>query len=111
MGVHENQRVKEARQMLIDLGVNEKNIGYDDLRQVGRGVRNSDSSFDQLCGNCANGVLAVSPNGVVWPLNNSFNQKVYGHVSRNVLHVALRHVAHVLQEIDAGHIMMIKKGE
>lgn len=40
MGVHENQRVKEARQMLIDLGVNEKNIGYDDLRQVGRGVRN-----------------------------------------------------------------------
>lgn len=93
IGVHENQRVKEARQMLIDLGVNEKNIGYDDLRQVGRGVRNSDPSFDQLCGNCANGVLAVSPNGVVWPcvfsrwipLGNVLNQTLSEIIASKVV--------------------------
>ncbi|MGH3802662.1 MAG: SPASM domain-containing protein, partial [Pseudonocardiaceae bacterium] len=42
-------------------------VGYDLLRQVGRGVRDQQASVEQLCGNCGNGVAAISPNGVVWP--------------------------------------------
>jgi MoaA/NifB/PqqE/SkfB family radical SAM enzyme len=63
----EDQRVEQAKQMLIDLGVNENKIGYDNLRQVGRGVRDAQPGPDQLCGHCADGVLAVSPSGEVWP--------------------------------------------
>ncbi len=61
--VHDHQRVDEAHAELISLGVQE--IGYDRLRQVGRGVRNETADVSQLCGNCASGVLAVSPEGAV----------------------------------------------
>jgi hypothetical protein len=50
---------------LTALGV--ADIGADRLRQVGRGVRDREPSVDQLCGNCASGVLAISPDGTVWP--------------------------------------------
>jgi len=65
VGVHDGQRVEQARAMLEDLGVSD--IGYDDLRQVGRGVREQAPGTDQLCGHCADGNLAVGPDGSVWP--------------------------------------------
>lgn len=60
-----DQRVEEAMAELRALGV--LDVGYDRLRQVGRGVRDEQPSMDQLCGHCASGVLAISPAGEVWP--------------------------------------------
>jgi hypothetical protein len=37
------------------------------LRQVGRGQREQRQDITQLCGHCASGVLAVGPDGAVWP--------------------------------------------
>jgi MoaA/NifB/PqqE/SkfB family radical SAM enzyme len=65
VGVDDNQRVNEAEKLLKKLGVTD--IGYDGLRQVGRGIRDQNASIDQLCGNCAKSVLAISPTGDVWP--------------------------------------------
>ncbi len=65
IGIEGGQRTAQARQLLREIGV--ENIGYDDLRQVGRGVRDQEQSVEQLCGNCVTGVLAVSPSGEVWP--------------------------------------------
>jgi MoaA/NifB/PqqE/SkfB family radical SAM enzyme len=67
VGVVEGQRVDQAGEVLTSLGVPAEAIGYDDLRQVGRGVRTASADVTQLCGNCADGVLAVSPSGEVWP--------------------------------------------
>jgi MoaA/NifB/PqqE/SkfB family radical SAM enzyme len=63
--VQDSQRVEQARAELAALGVTE--IGTDHLRQVGRGIRQRQPSIDQLCGHCARGKVAVSPNGDVWP--------------------------------------------
>jgi MoaA/NifB/PqqE/SkfB family radical SAM enzyme len=65
IGVRDRQRVEPARQLLAVLGVTE--VAYDDLRQVGRGIRDQEPGMDQLCGKCAAGVLAVAPSGEVWP--------------------------------------------
>lgn len=59
------QRTDAARAELVDLGV--PSIGYDRLRQVGRGVREQRAGVDQLCGHCGDGVAAISPDGAVWP--------------------------------------------
>ncbi|MDG4793079.1 radical SAM protein [Micromonospora sp. WMMD1082] len=61
----EGQRVAGAVAELRDLGVAE--VGVDRLRQVGRGVRGGAEGVEQLCGNCASGVLAVGADGAVWP--------------------------------------------
>ena len=61
----DGQRADAACQELTELGV--ASVGYDLLRQVGRGVRDQRPSVDQLCGNCGNGIAAISSNGVVWP--------------------------------------------
>lgn len=63
--VRDRQRVEQARAELGALGVT--NIGTDHLRRVGRGIRQHRPSIDQLCGHCARGKVAVSPNGDVWP--------------------------------------------
>jgi MoaA/NifB/PqqE/SkfB family radical SAM enzyme len=63
--VMDGQRVNQAKQQLVGLGVGE--IGTDRLRQVGRGVRTQVPSVSQLCGNCARGNVAVSSTGEVWP--------------------------------------------
>ncbi|MGH3941038.1 MAG: radical SAM protein [Pseudonocardiaceae bacterium] len=65
VGVQDGQRVGQARAELEALGVTE--IGSDHLRQVGRGIRQRRPGIDQLCGHCARGKVAVSPNGEVWP--------------------------------------------
>lgn len=59
------QRAEQARAELVELGV--AAVGYDRLRQVGRGIRDQQASTAQLCGNCGDGVAAVSPDGAVWP--------------------------------------------
>ena len=64
INVQDGQRVEQARVELEALGVTD--IGFDWLRQVGRGVRDQQASVEQLCGRCADGVVAVSPDGSVW---------------------------------------------
>ncbi|MFI7025182.1 radical SAM protein [Micromonospora sp. NPDC049900] len=59
------QRADEAVTELRDLGV--ATVSLDRLRHVGRGVRGGAEGVEQLCGNCASGVLAVGADGVVWP--------------------------------------------
>ncbi|WP_243658865.1 radical SAM/SPASM domain-containing protein [Tamaricihabitans halophyticus] len=59
------QRTEQAQNELVNLGV--PSIGYDRLRQVGRGVRAEEASVEQLCGQCGDGVAAISPDGAVWP--------------------------------------------
>lgn len=61
----DTQRTRQATAELAELGVSE--IGHDVLRGVGRGVRTGAAGVEQLCGNCTNGVLAISPSGEVWP--------------------------------------------
>ena len=61
----DGQHAEAARTDLIDLGV--PAIGYDRLRQVGRGVRDGQADAAQLCGRCGDGVAAISPDGSVWP--------------------------------------------
>ncbi|PRZ12529.1 hypothetical protein CLV36_11368 [Laceyella sediminis] len=51
----EDQRVEQAKQMFIDLDVNENKIGYDNLRQVGRGVRDA----QPVCGRWGVGGVTV----------------------------------------------------
>ncbi len=63
--MQDGQDVERARAELAALGV--ERIHVDRLRQVGRGVRDQEPSVDQLCGRCADGALAVSPTGDVWP--------------------------------------------
>lgn len=63
--VTDGQRVDQARDLLLGLGVTE--IGADHLRQVGRGVRTLEPDVSQLCGHCADGRVAISPTGEVWP--------------------------------------------
>ncbi|MGW0705690.1 radical SAM protein [Streptomyces sp. NPDC002643] len=63
--LRQEQRVAAAQRELVTLGVQE--IGVDRLREVGRGVRESGPDTSQLCGRCTSGVIAISPDGAVWP--------------------------------------------
>jgi len=69
IGVLDGQQASQARTDLIRLGVEPTRIGYDRLRQVGRGIREpgQGNTPAQLCGQCARGVAAVSSDGDVWP--------------------------------------------
>lgn len=53
----DGQRVRNAGAELAALGVTD--IGYDRLRQVGRGVRDKRAGTEQLCGRCGDGVAAI----------------------------------------------------
>ncbi len=63
--LNDGQRTDAAQRELVELGVG--SVGYDLLRQVGRGVREQQASIDQLCDNCSTGVAAISPNGACLP--------------------------------------------
>lgn len=69
IGVLDGQRTAQARADLLTLGVPAAAIGYDRLRQVGRGVRDPGCGDTpaQLCGQCADQVAAIAPSGDVWP--------------------------------------------
>jgi sulfatase maturation enzyme AslB (radical SAM superfamily) len=57
-----DQDADGAAGQLRSLGVSE--VGVDPLRGLGRG---GDGGVDQLCGHCAEGSLAVMPDGAVYP--------------------------------------------
>ncbi|WP_254126721.1 radical SAM protein [Amycolatopsis sp. CA-230715] len=61
----DGQRADAAQAELVELGV--PSVGYDRVRQVGRGVRDRQASTEQLCGQCGDDVAAISPDGAVWP--------------------------------------------
>lgn len=61
----DGQRTDEAETILRSLGVTQ--IGRDRLRGVGRGGNTEPHTPDQLCGNCANGVMVISPDGTARP--------------------------------------------
>lgn len=64
--VREDQRVEQARVELAGLGV--ANVHADRLRHVGRGARGAGAGGGSApCGHCAQGVVAVSASGEVWP--------------------------------------------
>lgn len=63
--VHRGQRSAAAGAELMAIGVQE--VGTDRVRQVGRAVRGTQPDTSQLCGQCASGVIAISPDGAVWP--------------------------------------------
>ena len=64
----EDQDISGAVEELVSLGVLRDDIRVDDLRGVGRGAASGGGTTeDELCGNCANGVLAIMPDGTVQP--------------------------------------------
>jgi radical SAM protein with 4Fe4S-binding SPASM domain len=65
INVQDGQRADHAERYLRSLGV--RRIDTDRLRQVGRGVRDLRPDLSQLCGQCARGKVAISPDGEVWP--------------------------------------------
>lgn len=65
--VRDDQRVDQARDQLLELGVPADQIHVDDLHAVGRAQLGEQPDAAELCGNCALGRLAVSPDGDVWP--------------------------------------------
>ncbi|GAB3970500.1 hypothetical protein GCM10029978_043910 [Actinoallomurus acanthiterrae] len=83
VGVRDGQRTHQAEAMLAELGVTD--IGYDDLRQIGRGVRDRPQGPDQLCGACTSGNLAIAPDGTVWPCVMARWLPI-GNVRANTLH-------------------------
>lgn len=95
-----DQRIDNASKDLVDLGVPANAIGYDSLRHVGRGEREStlgtvrigrhEELESQLCGKCANGVLAVLPSGDVKPCVFCREQKfTVGNVIQGALDTVL----------------------
>ncbi len=56
-----------ARRDLMSLGVFEKSIRMDHLRQVGRGERSLCATTDELCGHCVKSVVAITRTGNVLP--------------------------------------------
>ncbi len=63
--VRDSQRIERACAELAALGVTDVHV--DRLRRVGRGANQEPSDVNELCGHCAQGVVAVSPTGEVWP--------------------------------------------
>jgi len=74
--IGDEQDVAEATRDLVIIGVPADQIGFDSLRRVGRGesayagtlrLMRREEPESQLCGKCANGVLAILPSGEVKP--------------------------------------------
>jgi MoaA/NifB/PqqE/SkfB family radical SAM enzyme len=65
----DGQNIEGAIEDLVELGVDPARIGTDRVREIGRGVQDevTPEITSQLCGNCANGVVAVLPDGSLQP--------------------------------------------
>ncbi len=63
--VQADQAVSGAVAEMRAIGV--ARIHVDQVREIGRGARGEKPGVEQLCGRCADGRLAVSPDGRVWP--------------------------------------------
>jgi MoaA/NifB/PqqE/SkfB family radical SAM enzyme len=62
---------EQARNFLINIGVDEQKIGFDKARGFGRAsefkAQSYNSSFGDLCGQCWKGRLCISSNGSAFP--------------------------------------------
>ncbi|MFI1100923.1 radical SAM protein [Streptomyces melanogenes] len=65
VAVNQGQRVKEAAQDLVALGV--ETVGGDRTRAFGRASRGAAPMIADLCGHCAHEKCAIGPTGDVWP--------------------------------------------
>jgi MoaA/NifB/PqqE/SkfB family radical SAM enzyme len=63
--LNDHQDVEAAEAELRAMGVSR--VEVDDMRQIGRGVRDKAQDASQLCGRCNHGKLAVLPSGDVVP--------------------------------------------
>lgn len=61
----DQQRVDAAERQLARLGITR--TGIDHVRGVGRGANGNQPNVDALCGQCANGKLAILPDGDAYP--------------------------------------------
>lgn len=59
------QRVQEAHQDLKSLGL--EVVGADKMRAFGRASQGAAPTVADLCGHCADGKVAIGPDGDVWP--------------------------------------------
>lgn len=57
--------IDDTVKFLRRLGVT--NIGIDHVRAFGRGEAQNAGAMENLCGNCANNIIAVGPDGIVAP--------------------------------------------
>lgn len=98
--IEDGQRVAQAHDELVDLGVPQ--IGYDRLREVGRGGRDRDidQAAAQLCGQCGNGAAAITPDGKVRPCIMSRWMEV-GDVRSTDLAAALTALPHARKTLVA----------
>ncbi|UQA94040.1 radical SAM protein [Streptomyces halobius] len=65
VAVNQEQRVKEAAQDLLTLGV--ETVGGDRTRAFGRASKGAAPTIADLCGHCAHEKCAIGPAGDVWP--------------------------------------------
>ncbi|WHM40251.1 radical SAM protein [Streptomyces sp. BPTC-684] len=65
VAVNQGQRVKEAAQDLLALGV--ETVGGDRTRAFGRASKGAAPTINDLCGHCAHEKCAIGPTGDVWP--------------------------------------------
>ncbi|MGW2860808.1 radical SAM protein [Streptomyces sp. NPDC001205] len=65
VAVNREQRVQQAAQDLVNLGVEE--VGGDRTRAFGRASKGAAPTIDDLCGHCAHEKCAIGPTGDVWP--------------------------------------------
>lgn len=63
--VQPGQRAVQAQQDLKDLGLTV--VGADRARAFGRASRGAAPTMADLCGHCADGKIAIGPDGSVWP--------------------------------------------
>lgn len=63
--VIDGQRTTAAEAELAALGV--RDIGMDRVRGIGRGTREQSVEPGELCGRCTSAVIAIGPDGAVWP--------------------------------------------
>ncbi|WCB95400.1 PqqA peptide cyclase [Baekduia alba] len=79
-----DQRIEHGVNQLHTLGVSQ--VGVDDLRGVGRGAIGAEPDLSALCGQCANGRVAILPDGSVSPcVFSRWDQMHVGNVRRQSL--------------------------
>lgn len=109
IGINEGQDVDAAKRDLEALGVQSEMIGIDYRRSVGRGVAEGAESIGQLCGNCANGVAAVMPDGTVhpcvfsrWLASGNVQSEDFAVIQASGLEAHREYLAASFSEIHAG---------
>lgn len=99
----EDQDVEGARRVLEEMGVSPESIGYDEVREIGRGIRGDQaSSMKQLCGGCGNGGVAIFPGGEVQACVMARFQEPVGNVLQQSLSEILEGAAFENRQIELG---------